>query len=102
MYADFDAALEDLMQAYPALRWCTASEGAAAVQRYSRVHVLREWEGETLSLELTPFYDEVWLALRCKRPPDSVENAQIYALADGLYWLRATDAHVRVTWEARK
>lgn len=102
MYADFDAALEDLMQAYPALRWCTASEGAAAVQRYSRVHVLREWEGETLSLELTPFYDEVWLALRCKRPPDSVENAQIYALADGLYWLRATDAQVRVTWEARK
>ena len=27
-----------------------------------------------------------------------VENGELYPRSDGLYWIRATDAQVRVTW----
>lgn len=100
MLEDFDALFEKVISAYPALRFCTASEGAAAVQRYDRVRVTRTWdESGALNMTLSPFYDEVWLALLCREAPSAVENAQIYEIGGGLYWLRATDAHVRVEWE---
>ena len=100
MYADFDALLERIVSAYPALRWCTASEGAAAVQRYDRLNVMRSWEGQTLHLQLDGFYDEAWLALLCDTPPQEVTNAEIYEMSEGLYWLRAMDNSVQVTWES--
>lgn len=99
MYEDFTALLEKITQAYPPLRWYTASEGAAAVQRYDRVQVARQWEDGALVLYLQSFYDEAWLALRCETPPAAVENAELFELSEGFYWLRATDAQVRITWE---
>lgn len=99
MYQSFTDALDRVEQAYPELRWCTATEGGAAVQRYDRVNVRRTRVDErTLEFTLSPFYDEVWLALRCKQPPESVENGELYPMSEGLYWIRATGENVRITW----
>jgi hypothetical protein len=99
MFQDFSAVLETVTGTYPALRWSTSAEGAAAVQRYDRVGVKREMSGNQLNLMLSPFYDEVWLALYCGEEPESVSNAVLYKVDEGFYWLHATDANVRLEWE---
>lgn len=98
MLADFETMLEGVAHAYPALRWSTASEGAAAVQRYDRASVKRTRTEKGLALSIAPFYDEIWLALWCESAPVVVENAELYRMADGLYWLKATSADVRLEW----
>ena len=94
---DFDDALTDISGAYPALRWCTATEAAGAVQRYARVRVEREWEQGNLALRLAPFYDEVWLCLWSEEAPKEVSGAEVHE-GGGALWLRATRDTVRVSW----
>lgn len=100
LYGDFSGMLSDIESAYPALRWSTASEGAAAVQRYDRAQITRTFTNEGLQIDIAPFYDEVWLALRCKATPASVTGAELYQVAEGFFWLRATQKNVTVSWEA--
>ena len=95
---DFTDALTEITEAYPALRWCTATEAAAAVQRYDRMRVSRRWEGNTLVLELGNFYDEAWFCLSAKEAPSAVEGAQIFE-AGGQMWLCASRSTVRLGWE---
>ncbi len=96
---DFEEALGVIEEAYPALRWCTATEAAAAVQRFDRLGIDRVWENErTLLLSLTDFYDEAWLCLSSARP-SRVTGAEIYD-ASGCFWLRCTEPAVRLEWEA--
>ncbi len=100
MYAAFAGAIAGIDAAYPPLRWSTASEGAAAVQRYDRLSVSRAQDAEGMTVEFAPFYDEVWLALRTKRGVARVQGAKIYEIAPGFYWLCAQNDTVRIIWEA--
>ena len=99
MRDDFTASLEEIMAAYPALRWCTASEAASAVQRYDRLGVTRQWNENTLTLHLSSFYDEAWLCLCADAMPSHVEGAECYPTGQGCLWLRATQDTVRLEWE---
>ena len=96
---DFEDALAEITEAWPALRWCTATEAAAAVQRFDRLGIDRVWEDEkTLLLSLTDFYDEAWLCLSAIRPA-RVTGAELYE-ASGCFWLRCTEPAIRLEWEA--
>ncbi|MBQ8130705.1 MAG: DUF2194 domain-containing protein [Clostridia bacterium] len=99
MRNDFTASLEEITAAYPALRWCTASEAAAAVQRYDRLGVERQWENGALTLHLDAFYDEAWLCLSADRAPSRVSGAECYPAGSGCLWLRAVQDTVRLEWE---
>ena len=99
LYGDFQATLDEITRCYPALRWCTATEAAAAVQRYNRLGVTRRWEGHTLVLELSSFYDEAWLCLWAEEPPTEVVGAEIYEAGGGSLWLRATEDCVELKWD---
>lgn len=96
---DFEEALGEIEEAYPALRWCTATEAAAAVQRFDRLEIERVWEDErTLVLTLKDFYDEAWLSLAAEKPA-RVTGAELYE-ASGGFWLRCTEPTIRLEWEA--
>lgn len=98
MYEDFVREVNNVKASYPPLRWSTGSEGAAAVQRYSRVQVAQEEDENGLTLTLTPFYDEAWLAVKTEHPIERVENANAYPICEGLYWLQATGGKVVIEW----
>ena len=98
----FGTLMRELNHTYTALRHATASEGAAAVQRYDRMRCRRFEENGALCMEIDGFFDEAWLALRTQKTPARVTGGTLYRVADGLYWLRATNALVTVEWEAAK
>ncbi len=100
MFDLFKTRMEKIIKTYPQLRFLTASEGAGAVQRYARLNIRREADDGGLTLTLTPFYDEAWLALRARAVPASVTGGELYPIATGFYWIRAEEPVVRVTWEA--
>jgi hypothetical protein len=102
MFESFTQMLSNIESVYAPLRYSTASEGAAAVQRYDRATVVRTWNQDRtqLTLTLSPFYDELWLALRARDVPASVTGGELFAIADGLYWVRADQATVTMEWEA--
>ena len=100
MFALFQARIKALSEAYPNLRFLTAQEGAAAVQRYARLNVRRDTDTAGLTLTLSPFYDEAWLALRTRKLPASITGGALFKITDGFYWIRADEAVVRVLWEA--
>ena len=99
MRDDFTDSLEEITSAYPALRWCTASEAAAAVQRYDRLGVERRWTGSALELKLSSFYEEAWLCLYTNELPSRVTGAESFPAGEGCLWLRATQDTVRLEWE---
>jgi len=98
MYAAFSALVGDIEAAYPPLRWSTASEGAAAVQRYDRLSVERFETVDALRVSLSPFYGDAWLALKAERPVRSVENGECFEIAPGFYWIRADAAEIEIRW----
>lgn len=98
MFSAFSEFVRSIETAYSALRWSTASEGAAAVQRYDRLKVKRISESDGLTVELTPFYSEAWLALKTERPVASVEHGECFKISEGFYWIRADEARIRIRW----
>jgi len=100
MYSTFQARLQEIIDMYPQLRFLTASEGAAAVQRYDRLQISRQTTDTGMTLTLTPFYDTAWIALRTRRTPAAVTGGELFKIANGFYWIRADEAEVYVAWEA--
>jgi hypothetical protein len=98
MRKDFEAELTQVTESYPSLRWCTATEAAAAVQRADRLQVERIREKDRLTLRLSPFYDEAWLCLCSDQPPARVEGAELFP-QKGCYWLRADRDTVVLEWD---
>ncbi len=99
MYRDFSSLIASIVSTYPKLRFSTATEGAAAVQRYDRLGLSREETEEGLTVTLTNFYDTAWVALRTRRTIGSVEGGELFAVSGGLYWIRADAAKVIIRWE---
>lgn len=103
LYASFDTYFSRLATAYPSLRYSTASEGAAAVQRYDRLTISRTWEDEhTLSLAVNGFVDEAWIALRTRDANFTVEGGAAYAVNDHLHWIYTETPALRVLWGAKE
>lgn len=102
MYSGFSGLVKEIAQAYPALRWSTASEGAAAVQRYDRLEAACAPVEGGLEVSLSSFYDEAWLALKTEQTVKSVENGVFFKISPGFYWIRADKAQLRISWEANQ
>jgi len=100
MYGAFREKIQAISRAYPFLRFLTASESAAAVQRYARLNVARSTDQQGMTLTLSPFYDEAWFALRTRAIPQSVQGGELYQISDGFYWIKANEAVIRVEWKA--
>lgn len=100
LYRAFREKIQAISQAYPFLRFMTASEGAAAVQRYARLNVARSLDQQGMTLTLSPFYDEAWFALRTRAIPQLVRGGEIYRIAEGFYWIKANEPVIRVEWKA--
>ena len=100
LYRAFRGKIQAISQAYPFLRFMTASEGAAAVQRYARLNVARSTDQEGMTLTLSPFYDEAWLALRTRAIPHIVRGGELYQITEGFYWIKASEPVIRVEWKA--
>jgi len=81
----FSSHLTEMHETYPALRFFTAAEGAAAVQRYDRLSVKRDMGDEAMTLTLTNFYDEAWLAFRSRVAPAGITGGELFKIADGFY-----------------
>ena len=95
----FDRFLSWLKVAAPELRNMVGSEGAMAVQRYSRVALKYNENGGELDIALGNFYDEAWLMLRSIRKPHTIEGGTITPVTSNLYLIRATDSNIIVTFE---
>lgn len=99
MYDNFSALIEQISQTYPQLRWSTASEGAAAVQRYDRLQLSTTETDAGLSISLSNFYGEAWLALKTPHTVQTVENGECFAIANHFYWIRADSEQINILWE---
>ncbi|MBE0600640.1 MAG: DUF2194 domain-containing protein, partial [Firmicutes bacterium] len=100
LYSLFSKHLTDMHETYPPLRFFTAAEGAAAVQRYDRLSVKRDMGETEMTLTLSNFYDEAWLAFRSRVTPASITGGEFFKIAEGFYWIRADEPVVKVRWEA--
>ena len=100
LYSLFREHLTELHETYPQLRFFTAAEGAAAVQRYDRLSVKRDMGEDEMTLTLSNFYDEAWLAFRSRQAPASITGGELFKIAEGFYWIRADEPVVNVQWEA--
>lgn len=100
LYSLFRQHLTELHETYPQLRFFTAAEGAAAIQRYDRLSVTRDMSETEMTLTLRNFYDEAWLAFRSRAIPAGITGGELFKIADGFYWIRADEPVVTVQWEA--
>ncbi len=93
----YEEYIEFLENEAPALRKQTGSEEAGAVQRYYYAQVSQRKDKEHLYIEITNFYDELYLLVRlCDMKPKAVTGGDITKVAEGLYLLHATSAGVTV------
>lgn len=99
MYAEFSDMMRSIAETYPELRFATAAEGAAAVQRYDRLGITRTQTEDTLYIELTGLYDDAWLALLTQKKPKSIQGGELHPVTDRLYWIEVKDALITVEWE---
>ena len=92
---------EWLYTSAPSIRNLTGSELAAAVQQYDYLDVKRTLTDTSLELELGGFGTEAWLMVRVNEgTPGAVTGGELTQMAEGLYLLRADEAHVVI--ELRK
>ena len=94
--------IKELMNMYPPLRFSTATEGAAAVQRYDRLRIDRKETKNALDLSLSPFYDEAWIALRTRNPVISIQGGEIKEITSGFYWIKANSPEVHIEWKVKR
>ena len=72
---------------------------AAAVQRYASITVSTEINGDVLKIHLGNFIDEAQLMVRFNdAAPRTVEGGTLEPLTDTLYFLRADQPDVTVTF----
>lgn len=99
MYAGFKQMLQKIVETYPVMRFTTAVDAAAAVQRYERLGVDREMADDQMRITLSNREDEAWLSLRTRHAIQSVEGAQLHRVAEQEYWLQVDSDTVIVHWK---
>lgn len=81
----------------PGLRKLTAKNGAAAVERYDRLSVNRQYREDGITLTLSGFYDEAWLMLRVNTGTlNGMEGGSITNVCDNLYLIHAKQPVVTI------
>lgn len=98
MYAEFKNMLQKIVETYPAIRFATAVDGAAAVQRYERLGVCREKGESDLKISLSNLEDEAWLSLRTHEKITAVEGATLYPVSEHEYWLQTSNETIVIHW----
>ena len=91
--------IEWLQNTAPGLRNMTGSEGAMAVQRFSRLAVDTNIENGKLVISLGNFYDEAWLMVRSTHPPISIEGGVITQVSTNQYLVQALNPKITILFE---
>ena len=85
--------------AMPSVRNLSASEGAMAVQRFSRLSPKYDCEDLHCDLTLNGFYDEGWLLMRTEKNPVEITNGEITKVGPTLYLIGAKKSELRIGFE---
>lgn len=81
----------------PGLRKLTAKNGAAAVERYDRLSVNRQYREDGIILTLSNFYDEAWLMLRLNAGTlNGMEGGSITKVCENSYLIHAKQPVVTI------
>jgi hypothetical protein len=80
--------------AAPGLRNMTSQEGAMAVQRFARLALHAEENGNTHKIKLDNFYDEAWLILRTNETPISMDGGTISQVSSDKYLIMALEPEI--------
>ena len=99
MLRSFTQLLESITATYPELRFSTAGEGAAAVQRYERLRLMRNIGPDSLEIRLMNLYDTAWLALRTREKVLGIEGGELFPISENFFWIRADGPEVTIHWE---
>ena len=91
--------IEWLQNAAPGLRSMTGSEGAMAVQRFSRLAVDTNLQDGKLEISLGNFYDEAWLMIRSVHPPLSIDGGVITQVSTNQYLVQALNPNITILFE---
>ncbi|MDR0946612.1 MAG: DUF2194 domain-containing protein [Ruminococcus sp.] len=79
------------------IRQLTASESAAAVERFDRLDVEFTYTDKDIYINLGGFYDEAYLLVRTgDKVPGNVSGGEITNIQGSLYLLKATSPNVRI------
>jgi hypothetical protein len=95
---NYDAYLNWLKTSAPGLRNMTGSEGAMAVQRFSRLAMETQNNNGSLEISLGNFYDEAWLMLRSTKKPLSIDGGEITQVTPELYLVKALKPKITVSF----
>lgn len=77
----------------------TGSEGAMAVQRFSRLAVDTNLQDGKLEISLGNFYDEAWLMIRSVHPPLSIDGGVITQVSTNQYLVQALNPNITILFE---
>lgn len=91
--------LQWLQDSTPGLREMTGSEGAMAVQRFSRLAVNMQNSNGKLEISLGNFYDEAWLMLHSTKKPLSIDGGTITQVSSEFYLVQASVSKVVITFQ---
>lgn len=101
MYENLSNYMEWLYSSATNIRNLTASDAAAAVERFDVCSVEKTETENGFDLRLGGFWDETYLMIRCNgEKPAEVTGGTIEHISGGYWLLRATSANVSVVMEA--
>jgi len=96
MRDQFAEHLQWLTERTPGLRNVTATEGAMAVQRFSRLQINAEMEAQSYAIHLGNFYDQAYLMLRSVQAPVSISGGKLTRVTSSLYLLEANQPDITI------
>jgi hypothetical protein len=85
-----------LYSSMPSVRNLSASEGAMAVQRFSRLTPQYDCREAHCDLTLNGFYDEGWLLMQTEKTPIEITNGDFTKIGPNLYLIEANEAEMRI------
>ena len=85
--------------AMPSVRNLTASEGAMAVQRFTRLSPEYECKDTQCNISLHGFYDEGWLLMRTEKTPLEITSGNFTQVGPNLYLIEANAPEMQIGFE---
>ena len=85
-----------LYGAAPGIRNMTAKEAGMAVQRFYRMNIDSEFDGQSYIVEIDNFYDEAWFMLQSKTVPHSIEGGTLSQISKDHFLVKALEPIVKV------
>lgn len=96
----YDNYLQWIQDSAPGLRNMTGSEGAMAVQRFSRLAMDTKNNNGKLEVKLGNFYDEAWFMLHSTRKPVAIEGGVVITqVSSEFYLIQASASSMVISFE---